>query len=49
MTIGIAPVTGIPLPLVSYGGSSLLTTLIMVGLLEAIHVRGRQAAARYAH
>jgi rod shape determining protein RodA len=48
MTIGIAPVTGIPLPLVSYGGSSLLTTLIMVGLLEAIHVRGRQAAARYA-
>jgi rod shape determining protein RodA len=48
MTIGIAPVTGIPLPLVSYGGSSLLTTLIMVGLLEAIHVRGRQVAARYA-
>jgi len=43
MTIGIAPVTGIPLPLVSYGGSSLLTTLVMVGLLEAVHVRGRLA------
>ncbi|HSE82301.1 MAG TPA: rod shape-determining protein RodA, partial [Gaiellaceae bacterium] len=41
MTIGIAPVTGIPLPLVSYGGSSLLTTLIFIGLLEAVHVRGR--------
>jgi rod shape determining protein RodA len=46
MTIGIAPVTGIPLPLVSYGGSSLLTTLILVGLLEAVHVRGRLASAR---
>jgi rod shape determining protein RodA len=46
MTIGIAPVTGIPLPLVSYGGSSLLTTLIMVGILESIHVRGRLAGAR---
>jgi rod shape determining protein RodA len=46
MTIGIAPVTGIPLPLVSYGGSSLITTLLMVGILEAIHVRGRLAGAR---
>lgn len=43
MTIGIAPVTGIPLPLVSYGGSSMITTLIMIGLLEAIQVRGRLA------
>jgi rod shape determining protein RodA len=43
MTIGIAPVTGIPLPLFSYGGSSMITTLFMIGLLEAIHVRGRLA------
>jgi rod shape determining protein RodA len=43
MTIGIAPVTGIPLPLVSYGGSSMITTLVMIGVLEAIHVRGRLA------
>jgi rod shape determining protein RodA len=43
MTIGIAPVTGIPLPLVSYGGSSMITTLVMIGILEAIHVRGRLA------
>jgi rod shape determining protein RodA len=41
MTIGIAPITGIPLPLISYGGSSMITTLVMIGLLEAIHVRGR--------
>jgi rod shape determining protein RodA len=46
MTIGIAPVTGIPLPLVSYGGSSLLTTLILIGMLEAIHVHGRLAWSR---
>ena len=43
MTIGIAPVTGIPLPLVSYGGSSMITTLLMIGILESIHVRGRLA------
>ena len=43
MTVGIAPITGIPLPLVSYGGSSMITTMIMIGLLEAIHVRGRLA------
>lgn len=43
MTIGIAPITGIPLPFVSFGGSSLITTMMMIGLLEAIHVRGRLA------
>jgi rod shape determining protein RodA len=46
MTIGIAPVTGIPLPFVSFGGSSMITTLMMIGLLEAIHVRGKLAGAR---
>jgi rod shape determining protein RodA len=46
MTIGIAPITGIPLPFVSAGGSSLITTMIMIGLLEAIHVRGRLAGRR---
>ena len=40
MTIGIAPITGIPLPFVSYGGSSMIATL-MIGLLQAIHVRGK--------
>jgi rod shape determining protein RodA len=43
VTIGIMPITGIPLPLVSYGGSSVLVTLIAVGLLESIHIQARIA------
>jgi rod shape determining protein RodA len=45
MTIGIAPITGIPLPLVSVGGSSLIANLIAIGILEAIHVRGGRRRA----
>ena len=41
MTIGIAPVTGIPLPMVSVGGSSMIANLLAIGVLQAIHVRGR--------
>jgi rod shape determining protein RodA len=39
MTMGIMPITGIPLPFMSYGGSSLLTNFIAVGLLLNIHMR----------
>jgi rod shape determining protein RodA len=42
MTIGVAPVTGITLPFVSVGGSSLVANLVAIGVLEAIHVRGRR-------
>ncbi len=41
MTIGIAPVTGIPLPMVSVGGSSMVANLLAIGVLQAIHARGR--------
>ncbi len=37
MSIGIAPVTGLPLPLVSYGGSFILTALATLGLVQSIH------------
>ncbi len=39
MTLGIMPITGIPLPFVSYGGSSLLINCVAVGLLLNIHMR----------
>jgi rod shape determining protein RodA len=45
MTIGIMPITGIPLPLMSYGGSSVLTTLMAIGLLQSIHAQAREIAA----
>jgi rod shape determining protein RodA len=41
MTVGMAPVTGIPLPFVSAGGSSMIMNLLAIGILEAIHARGR--------
>jgi rod shape determining protein RodA len=40
MTMGIAPVTGIPLPFVTVGGSSMVANLIAVGVLQSIHARG---------
>src|SRR5207247_11430754 len=40
MAIGIAPVTGIPLPFVSVGGSAVIANLLAIGVLEAIHARG---------
>jgi rod shape determining protein RodA len=45
MTIGIMPITGVPLPLMSYGGSSVLVTFIAVGLLESIYIQARMTAA----
>jgi rod shape determining protein RodA len=45
MTIGIMPITGIPLPLLSYGGSSVLTTFLAVGLLQSIYAQGRASSA----
>lgn len=40
MTMGIAPVTGIPLPFVTVGGSSMVVNLLAVGVLLSIHARG---------
>jgi rod shape determining protein RodA len=41
MTIGMAPITGIPLPFVSSGGSSMVMNLLAIGVLQAICVRRR--------
>ncbi|MEX1111904.1 MAG: rod shape-determining protein RodA [Candidatus Andersenbacteria bacterium] len=38
MNMALLPVTGIPLPLISYGGSNLVVTLFLIGLVESVHV-----------
>jgi rod shape determining protein RodA len=45
MTIGIMPITGVTLPLMSYGGSSVITTLLAVGLLQSIYRQARASQA----
>ncbi len=44
MTIGIMPITGVPLPLLSYGGSSVLVTFLALGFLQSIYAQGRETA-----
>ena len=39
MSTGIMPITGIPLPLISYGGSSVVATFLGLGLVESVHMR----------
>jgi len=46
MTMGIAPITGIPLPFVSVGGSSMIANLAAMGVLLAVHARGRASRVR---
>lgn len=46
MATGIMPITGIPFPLVSYGGSSLLTTFVSIGLVQSVHMRRHEHLAR---
>ncbi|MGH9856252.1 MAG: rod shape-determining protein RodA, partial [Acidobacteriota bacterium] len=40
MNMGLLPVTGIPLPLISYGGSNLVFTFVLLGLVESVRVHG---------
>jgi rod shape determining protein RodA len=39
MTLGIMPVTGLPMPFISYGGSSLITYFAMFGIVQSVHMR----------
>ncbi|MCX5780876.1 MAG: rod shape-determining protein RodA [Firmicutes bacterium] len=42
MCIGLMPITGIPLPFMSYGGSAMLTNMVAVGLILGVNIRGRK-------
>ncbi|HWQ76715.1 MAG TPA: rod shape-determining protein RodA [Syntrophomonas sp.] len=42
MSIGIMPITGIPLPFLSYGGSSMMTNMLAVGFILSVNVRGKK-------
>jgi rod shape determining protein RodA len=39
MTLGVMPVSGLPLPFISYGGSHLISSAILIGLVQSIHMR----------
>jgi rod shape determining protein RodA len=43
--VGIMPITGIPLPLMSYGGSSVVVTLLALGFLQSVYVQAREVAS----
>ena len=43
MTMGLLPITGVPLPFVSYGGSSLLTNFVCIGLVLNVSARRQKA------
>jgi rod shape determining protein RodA len=45
MTVGIMPITGVTLPLMSYGGSSVITTMLAIGLLQSVYVQARASQA----
>lgn len=46
MNIGILPITGIPLPFVSYGGSALLTLFVLVGIIQSVHINNKYKELR---
>ena len=42
MTMGVMPITGIPLPFISYGGSAMLTNMIAIGIVININIRKKK-------
>jgi rod shape determining protein RodA len=47
MTIGIMPITGLPLPFISYGGTFTLTMMVAFGLLQSVSIHGREPETRF--
>ena len=46
MTIGLLPVTGLPLPFISYGRTFMLTAIVATGLLQSVAVHARRERAQ---
>jgi rod shape determining protein RodA len=46
MTVGIMPITGVPAPLLSFGGSSMLVTFMAIGFMQSVHAQARETASR---
>jgi rod shape determining protein RodA len=44
MNLGVMPVTGMPLPLMTYGGSSVLVTFMAIGLLQSVYIQSQLAS-----
>jgi len=42
MTVGLMPITGLPLPLLSYGGSFMIVVMAALGLMQSVHIRSRR-------
>ncbi len=47
MTIGIMPITGLPLPFISYGRTFMLTLMVALGLVQSVSIHGREAETRF--
>jgi rod shape determining protein RodA len=47
MTIGIMPITGLPLPFISYGGSAVFADMIAIGILQSVHRKRTGLAAAF--
>ena len=47
MAIGIAPIIGIPLPFLSYGGSFIISTMVCVGILQSVYIRREVTASEH--
>ena len=47
MTVGVMPITGLPLPLLSYGGTFMVTIMSALGIIQSVHIRSRHVAVIY--